>query len=288
MARSSAASSSARSKQQHVDRTRNGRREHQSTAGNGPEPDFDESYWEVSQRPFQVLVFLLPLVIFYELAMLSVLRLGDRTLTNQAHRTLLRFFDAFGIETSGWYLPGLALIAVLVAWQLLLRAPWRIDWRAFGLMWVESLALAIPLLVAAQLIKRIGLTEQIPLAMSLSLASDALSSLDFAGKIAISVGAGLYEELVFRMLVLGVVHALITDVAGASHRMGMTIAIIVSSILFMIYHWYGADPSSITLSLNAFYLTAGIYFGCMFAVRGFGIVVAAHALYDIITALALM
>ena len=253
-----------------------------SNTSDPPSKDFEQPYLDISQEPFQVLIFLLPLVIFYEVAMLSWLRIREATLTNQAHKSLLRLFDAVGIESTGWYLPGLALIVVLLIWHVLVKRPWRVDWRAIGIMWLESLALTLPLLIVAQIAMRLGAPSEQVLTMN---AGDAVQSLGVPGKIAISIGAGLYEELAFRMLIFGMVHGLLHDLAKQDERLSTGVAIAVSAILFMFYHWYGAEPNSIPVGLNVFYLLAGIYFGLLFVMRGFGIVVATHALYDIITAL---
>lgn len=243
------------------------------------QPDLD-GYWKVSRRPLQILVFLTPLVLLYELAMISVLRVGTVQHFNIAHHSLVRFFDVFGIETAGWYLPGAALVVVLLTWQMLAHEPWRIDVRGLGLMAAESLLLALPLIVVGNLVLQLDAGPGAAPAMALSG-----ETLGPAGRIAGSIGAGLYEELVFRMLLIGVIHTLLVDVASMKRATGMAIAIGVSAVLFVGYHWIGGGPGGVPLGRNVFYLLAGCYFGLLFVMRGFGIVVGAHALYDIMVVL---
>ena len=59
------------------------------------------SYWSASRKPLQILVFLLPLIILYELGLGLLLRTEGGIITNKAHESLLRFFDAFGVNAAG-------------------------------------------------------------------------------------------------------------------------------------------------------------------------------------------
>lgn len=244
-------------------------------------------YWDQSKVPIQIFVFLLPLVLFYEAAMVSILRHeeGDQVLTstNLAHKGLLQFFDTMGIEISGWFLPGLALIAVLLAWQVIGRFAWTVDVRYLLLMLLEAVLLALPLVAFGRLLRELGADAPGLFAP----AAREFTQYSVSWRIAMSIGAGLYEELVFRMLVIAALHAILVDVAELSQRTGIIIAIAVSAVLFMIYHWFGGSAGSIGLLDNLFYLVAGVYFGVVFFVRGFGIVAATHALYDVAVVVAL-
>lgn len=243
-----------------------------------------DRYWDHSRQPLQILVFLLPLVVFYELAMLSFLRRADATFTNLAHKALLTMFDAAGVHGLGWYLPGVVLVVVLLVSHLLSGRGWQVHPSTLCGMVVESVALTLPLLALGQLVARLQHTV---LAAGFGGGNSAadVAAFDLGGRIAFSVGAGLYEELVFRMLLCNVIHAIVVDVGKASQRTGVIWAVGVSSVLFMAYHWIGAAPGASTVAVSAFYLTAGVYFGLLYLWRGFGIVVGVHALYDIITVL---
>jgi len=239
------------------------------------------AYWNISKRPLQILTFLLPLILLYELSLVMLLRSEHGVLTNNAHKTLLKFFAAFGVApNSGFYLGGIAVVVVLLVWHILNRDEWTVDYRAAGLMALESLALTLPLLVLGQLITRL-------LAVSWLVAdtgvTTSLNELGALSKFAISVGAGLYEELMFRMLLIAVVHTLLVDVGKATHQMGAIIAVFVSAAAFTAYHPLTTETGSLSAQKVAFYFVAGLYFGAVYVMRGFGIVVAVHALYDIIT-----
>ncbi len=234
------------------------------------------TYLGVSKKPLTILAFLLPLVVAYEIGLAFALRSSQGVLTNKAHVTLLRFFDTFGISAGGGlYLGGAVLVVVLLVWHVLNRDPWRLEPATPGLMAVESLIVTIPLIVLAQVILRNSAGSQ-PMPATPVVDPTALGSLTIWSKLAISIGAGLYEELMFRMLLIAVLHTLLVDVGKLNSTLGAVIAIVVSASAFTIYH-----PSA-GLGSGVFFFVAGLYFGGVYVVRGFGIVVGVHAIYDII------
>lgn len=251
--------------------------------GQGQAPARGEGYFLEARRPIQILAFLLPLVIAYELCLAVLLPAGDGLVnTVEAHRALLRFFAVFGIHpTGGLYIGGLAIVLVMLAWHLLTRERWHVDPGVTGLMAVEAVALALPLLV----ISRIVAGPAPAAAVVAAAAPRSFADLDIASQMAISVGAGLYEELMFRMILIALIHTLLVDLAGLRHPVGAVAAIAVSALAFTMYHDLHAAGGGISLHRVAFYLLAGLYFGAVYTLRGFGLVVGGHAVYDIITVL---
>ena len=57
---------------------------------------------------------------------------------------------------------------------------------------------------------------------------------------------------------------------------GAGIAVVISAVAFAAYH----PPAGVAAAV--FYLLAGLYFGAIYAIRGFGIVVGVHAIYDVV------
>jgi hypothetical protein len=238
------------------------------------------TYWNDSRRPLSVLIFLLPLILVYELGLALVLRSDRGVVTNYAHEMLLRFFEQFGLSAAGGlYLGGVVIIVVLLVWHLLNRDPWQVNFGTIGTMAIEAIALTLPLLVLGQLIARA--------ASPLFAGPDQFDSLDAVSRLTISVGAGLYEELLFRMLLIALLHTVMVDMIGASHQLGLTLAVVVSAAAFTWYHPLADASGRLSTPKLAFYFLAGLYFGAIFALRGFGIVVGVHALYDVVTSLLL-
>jgi len=224
----------------------------------------------------QILSFLFPLVVVFELSLALVLRRGAFVTSVSAHGGLVRFFEIFNINvTGGLFVGGIAIVVVMLVWHLLNRDPWIVDVKVLGVMAIESLILTAPLLMISQLVTRA------PLAATSASAAVQVAQLSPLAKVAISVGAGLYEELIFRMLLIAVIHTILVDVGKASQTLGAGIAVAVSAALFSWYH----GPAA--LQPAVFYFLAGVYFGVIYIARGFGIVVAVHTMYDIVTILAL-
>lgn len=239
-------------------------------------------YWSQAKQPLHVLVFLLPLIIAYELGLAVFLRSEQGVLSNVAHVRLVRFFQDFGINVpGGMYLGGVAIVVVLLVWQVLSRDPWRINGRVIGIMALESLALTLPLIVFGQIITRTAISTSAMDVLAMST-EQHIRELDLWSRLAISVGAGLYEELLFRMMLIAVIHTLLVDLGKASFGLGAAIAVVVSAVAFAWYHPLTEAAGTFSWRRLVFYFTAGLYFGAIFVFRGFGIVVAVHALYDVI------
>jgi membrane protease YdiL (CAAX protease family) len=100
------------------------------------------------------------------------------------------------------------------------------------------------------------------------------------------LGAGLYEELLFRLMLFPIIRAVLR-MAGASERAGVITAIIVTSLIFSGAHYElftGAGDVFRWYTFIARFL-AGVFFNLLFVYRGFGICAGSHAAYDIYIAL---
>ena len=242
-------------------------------------------YLSESQRPIVVLVFLLPAIAFYEIRLAMLALGGEPLLVNKAQHGVLRFLEAIGLGQAG--VLGMALpefeaidarptflVVLLLIWQGLAGGPWRTRPPVLLGMFAESVLMALPLLA----ISRFAAAP--PLA-----AVGPWSDLGISGALAISLGAGLYEELVFRLLLLAVLHTVLVDMLRIGEAIGAITSIVIAAIAFTLYHPIAADDGSVEVFRVAFYLVAGVWLGILMLKRGFGIAVGAHATYDIATLL---
>ena len=95
-----------------------------------------------------------------------------------------------------------------------------------------------------------------------------------------SLGAGVHEELVFRLgLFAG--GAVLLERAGLEPRLARVAAAIASSILFAAAHHWGPHGEAFHQAVFAYRTLAGVAFACIFWYRSFAHAVYAHALYDI-------
>jgi membrane protease YdiL (CAAX protease family) len=112
------------------------------------------------------------------------------------------------------------------------------------------------------------------------------------------LGAGLYEESLFRLLLLPVLYGLARSLGMVRAFAGL-LAIAVSSLIFAAAHYLPPESNALspaayvaaieTVHGNAalwygfvFRAMAGVAFGTLFVLRGFGVTVGSHALYDIL------
>ena len=97
-------------------------------------------------------------------------------------------------------------------------------------------------------------------------------------------GAGLYEEVLFRLLMLPIA-------VWAFERLGCSTlaagfwALVLSSLLFSGAHYIGPLGDSFTLYSFTFRTVAGLFFALLFLLRGFGIAAGTHFFYDLLVGL---
>ena len=102
------------------------------------------------------------------------------------------------------------------------------------------------------------------------------------------IGAGIYEELVFRLILICLLMLLFQDVLRFNHKNSIILSVLVSAGLFSAHHHIVLLDGQLALSAAfnwtefGFRTIAGVYFAVLFAIRGFGIAAGTHAFYDII------
>lgn len=100
-----------------------------------------------------------------------------------------------------------------------------------------------------------------------------------AGQAISALGAGVHEELVFRLGLLGGCVSLLRERRGA-----FPIALVISSLLFAGAHHLGVHGEPFTAHAFAFRALAGAAFGAIFWYRSLAHAVYAHVLYDLVVA----
>jgi len=228
-----------------------------------------ETYYDQTQRPLNCLWFVLPIILTYHL---GALWCGTGLLAPRDIAKLLQYFGA----RAWWYLPGSAVIVVLLLqhWFQHRRCPWRP--RVLLGMFVESLVGVLPLIVIDHLTGMV---------MSQLAAGD--NGQGVFRHVLIALGAGLYEEFVFRLVFISVVLLVLVDVLGLKQRITAPVAVVLSATLFSLYHFRSGrlDWGSFPWSLFIFRTVAGCYLGGLYVLRGFGIAVGAHIFWNLYTML---
>lgn len=98
------------------------------------------------------------------------------------------------------------------------------------------------------------------------------------------VGAGLFEETIFRLVLLGMLCVLLRSAFG--WMWGTGLALVTSALLFAAAHHWGSHGDGWHQALFFFRALAGLYLGMIFLVRGFGVAVGTHVVYDLLVGFA--
>lgn len=234
-----------------------------------------KSYWALTRHPFTCLIFLLPLLVVYEI---GVLRLGgdDPTFVrNGADHWMRNWLQQAGLDHPA-LLPGL-VVGVLLAWQVCGKFSWRISAETLVGMYAESLLFAFCLIL-------VGQVQDVMFQHYGALVSTALTQrvYDIAWTRAVSfVGAGIYEEVLFRLCLMPVCYAALRLLLLPS-KWAAVGCILVTSVLFAAAHYSGPGADRFSAFEFSFRAIAGLIFALLFTLRGFGIAVGCHAAYDVL------
>lgn len=233
-------------------------------------------YFWLSSQPLHMLVFLFPLIVFHELGTMGII--GPEVASKlEAQELLVRFFDLFGVI--GLHLPAVVLVLILLIQQTLSRASWKIHPMVPLAMIAESAFLTGPLVILAIILE--PQSSAVVMAPSAQLAGSEQTS--FWNGLYLAIGAGLYEEMLFRLVLITMLHFIITDVLNFGDKAGKVVAVILAAVAFAWLHHAVYDATTgLNLRLALFYTLAGCYFGVLFLMRGFGIAVGAHLMYDLL------
>lgn len=220
------------------------------------------------------LVFIAPLLVTYEAGLLVLGRFAVQNGADVWLRSLLKFLG-FG----QYFLLPILTVCILLGWHYTTRQPWRISRGLLSAMAGECLALAICLCLLVQLQ---GLLFQIAAEASRTDFFTTIS--EGVGRAIGFLGAGIYEELLFRLIMLSLL-------AWGLKRLGMkdgkcmAIAVLLTSLLFSTAHYVGEYGEELDCFSFLFRFLAGIFFSVLFVYRGFGIAAGAHAGYNILAGL---
>jgi hypothetical protein len=214
-----------------------------------------------------VLVF--PLLIVYQLGVLYTLPMlnGADFLTTLLFRTL-------GLSVQGYLIfVGAVVLLFGVAVGLLHRRQ-RFDGRMVLPVLLESsiYALTMGSVIVLVMTKLLGISPRL---------AATLESQGNLTRLIMSVGAGVYEETVFRLGLLGGLALLFERVFGVVRWAAVLAAFMLSAAAFSAVHHLPPYGDPLTVGLFTFRLLAGVFFGCLFWFRGFAVAVYTHALYDV-------
>jgi hypothetical protein len=200
------------------------------------------------------LVLVFPLLLAYEVGVLFAGHVNGADVVTRGLYALLGSRAAY-----------LLLHAVIAAWFLF----WVRRERKWGTL---SLDIALPVILEAAI-------YALTLGALITLILSRVLGLGATGDVIGALGAGVHEELVFRLGILCGFVWMMRD-----HKVAFPIALAMSSVLFAAAHHVGPGGEPFTAHAFCFRILAGAAFGLIFWYRSLAHAVYAHVLYDLVVA----
>jgi membrane protease YdiL (CAAX protease family) len=238
------------------------------------------NYWQLSRSPRYAVLFALPLLVGYE-SLAFVLDGGATAgVRNGADVLLKALFLSLG-GTRG----------LLVFDLLLLGVGGYLVWRDRGVggalqRWVFAGMLAEAVLLAVAFGIVAGFLTAVLLRGPSVLAIGGLGQFGLGTQVMLSLGAGIYEELLFRVILVTALVALARVGFGWKDGGARAFGVIIGALIFSAFHYVGPYGDPWTLQTFTFRFVSGLLFSGLFVLRGFGVTAWTHALYDVFLAVA--
>ena len=217
---------------------------------------------------------ILPVIVAYEIGIFLFNKSDVTGLRNGADVLLRQFFGIFGV--SGFYAFGLSLFLIVffVLW-LEYQREGHFDIIPKYILWMllESLFFGFILFILLTRVSSIGLQLS---------PSDGLSVFH---RLVLSLGAGVYEEFVFRVLIVSGVVLILTKLAKWEDWSASLVAVLASALVFAWFHYVGSYGDVFQVKTFLMRTFAGILLSLLYVFRRFGITAYAHIFYDIIVLL---
>jgi Type II CAAX prenyl endopeptidase Rce1-like len=225
------------------------------------------TYFQLSRSPQYSLVMAIPLLMAYEGLALFLNQSDLYGIRNSADVFLKLLLAYMGIH--GFFGFGAAMIVALLLFRVVGGGP-RFGLIRFGvLVWMlaESLVYSLVFGAVVSAVTRLLLSQPFPLSRS--------------AQILVSLGAGIYEEFVFRVLLLAALVFFLHHLLRLHRHVAYGLAAVVGAVLFSAFHYIGPFGDALQLPSFVFRVIAGLILSGLYFARGYGITAYTHSLYDL-------
>lgn len=237
-------------------------------------------YQQATLHPWPCLAFSLPFLAIYEGGLVCLGHHQQDSIRTGADTWLHWVLAGIGLTQYFWTAAFILLFLGVWAWRARKGRPSDLIGICTG-MAVESIVFALLLCGLSR-----GVNALIARASGVILAESA-STESTLQLIVTYMGAGIYEELIFRLLLFSATLWLLYHVR-LSGKTALFVAALSSSLLFAAAHHFGPHGEDFDARAFFFRALAGLYFTFVFYYRGFGIAAGSHAVYDVIVGILAM
>ena len=213
----------------------------------------------------------LPLLVLYEVLIRISQPQADYAVRISVDVWFRSLFQLLGVNAISATLFVAALVGAIIVYRK--RKEFKhLKRKYFAYMLVESFFYAV--LVGAS----IGIFLESVLMMT---GESPLQSLNKLQLIALSLGAGLYEELFFRVILVSFFLYIFKQFFTKNY-FAYAISAILAALIFSGVHYIGEYGDFFTFSSFLFRFLFGLALNVIYVTRGFGITAWTHAIYDLI------
>jgi len=263
----------------------------------------EPSYWKETRQPIYSAAVVLPFLIAYEVGLLLLrsdeINGGDAILLNLGG-PIVRWLG-LGAGSASM----IALGAFFIGAQIHRKGSWKLKPQLLASIFFESLVYAVVLFMLLGYI-----VQYLPHSSAVNVPRPELAEERVARKspprrttdetaapaskprsgnrptlreFVLYCGAGVYEELVFRVILLGLLSLVFNKLFHMESAYAAVWSVVTGAIIFSGFHHIGGEPFFIGIFLQRVF--AGLYFAAIYYNRSFGVAAASHAMYDILIGL---
>ena len=226
------------------------------------------SYFLQTRSSFYSFLFTIPLFFIYEVGIVFLSKDDILVVRNGADflmRSILESFGIFGLYGLG----AIFLIGFIITYIYFFNDKSNKSIRPdyLFIMIFESVCWA---LVLYFLLSKFMLVLMNPIGKTITQ------------QVTLAVGAGIYEEFLFRVMLISGLTGIIGFVFLWSDKARKAAALIIAAGIFSAFHFVGDYGDFFSMELFLLRFFAGIVLGILYIARGFGITAYAHSIYDLI------
>ena len=226
------------------------------------------SYFLQTRSSFYSFLFTIPLFFIYEVGIIFLSKDDILVVRNGADflmRSILESFGIFGLYGLG----AIFLIGFIITYIYFFNDKSNKSIRAdyLFIMVFESVCWA---LVLYFLLSKFMLVLMNPIGKTITQ------------QVTLAVGAGIYEEFLFRVMLISGLTGIIGFVFLWREKVRKAAALIIAAGIFSAFHFMGDYGDFFSMELFLLRFFAGIVLGILYIARGFGITAYAHSIYDLI------
>ena len=231
-----------------------------------------KTYFSDTKNLLYSFLISLPLFLAYELLILISQPDASQIVRISVDSWFKSIFSLLGVNAVSITLLVVALLGMVILYKERDRLK-ELKFKFFPVMIAESTVYAVIVALVA--------TFFVSMVFAFS-ANDPISSLSALQKFALSLGAGLYEELFFRVILVSALIFVFQKVFNNKNWAAITAAVVLSAFLFSLVHYVGSMGDPFTFSSFTYRFLFGLMLNGIYVWRGFGIAAWTHALYDLL------